>query len=68
MKIAAGGADEGEVQAAAMLQRAIALDPALASSYDNQMLVADLLRANRRASSARFHYAHAAAIEPLRSD
>lgn len=51
-----------------MLQRALALDPNLASSYDNLMLVADLLRATRNSAASRIHYAFAAAIEPLRSE
>ncbi len=66
--MAAGGVAEEEAQVVAMLLRALELDPALADSYDNVMRVADLLRATRNASSARAHYALAAAIEPLRWD
>ncbi len=51
-----------------MLLRALELDPTLTHSYDNVMRVADLLRATQNASSARAHYALAAAIAPLRWD
>ena len=54
--------------AQAMLQRALALDPELADSYDNLMLVGDLLRATQSPLLARHHYALAATIEPLRFD
>ena len=66
MQIAAGGTEHLEKQAAALLLRAISLDPELAASYDNLMLVADLLRAGHSALDARNHYARAAVIYPLR--
>ena len=60
--------EEDEAPAVAMLQRALALDPELADSYDNLMLVGDLLRATQSPLLARHHYALAATIEPLRFD